>query len=80
MNNLIWIAGFIFSLPIFVFLGNLFYNTLKMPVPLQLFSGKRFDNPEISGGKITRRRIESNPNIVCGFPIQQQAREDAPLF
>lgn len=29
---------------------------------------------------ITRRRLESNPNIVCGFPMQQIARPDARLY
>lgn len=29
---------------------------------------------------IKRRRLESNPNIICGFPIQQKAREEAPFF
>jgi len=79
MNNLIWIAGALFSLPIFIFWGSFLYHALKMPAP-RLSFGKRFDDSEVSGKKITRRRLESNPNIICGFPIQQQAREEAPFF
>lgn len=79
MNQLIWIAGSILSLPGFIFLGSFILRVLKKPEPVPLSPGKLLffpGNPKIN---LRRRRIESNPNIVCGFPIHQKSREEAPF-
>ncbi len=74
MNGLIWIAGFTFSLSISICAANLILSAFKMSDPARNLSDKR------PGGKIARRKIKTNPNIVCGFPIFQKAREEAPFF
>jgi hypothetical protein len=76
MNNFIWFAGSACSLPIFVFLGWILSGALKTAE--QARRKAKCSNAPNNG--ILRRRIETNPNIICGFPIQQQARNDAPLF
>jgi hypothetical protein len=75
MNYFIWIPGAFFSLPIFIFLGGLIRDASTPPV----LSSKGLDYSRLSKKLISRRRIESNPNIVCLFPISEEARKDAPL-
>jgi hypothetical protein len=77
MNNSIWIAGALFSLPVFVFAGSLLIDALRTR---RLLPGLFFGNRDNSFKGMTRRKIKSNPNIVCGFPIYQKAREEAPFF
>ena len=74
MDSLIWIAGFTLSLSISVCAASVIFSVLKKSNPLQNLSDKRAD------GKIDRRKIKTNPNIVCGFPVYQKAREEAPFF
>jgi hypothetical protein len=75
MNNLKSLAGALSRHSIFVFLRGL-ADALKMRARRGYFRGLRDAAP----GEMTRRRAESNPNIVCGFPIFQKAREEAPFF
>lgn len=77
MNNLMWVAGVTFSLSIFICLGSIILNVLKLSEAPRNLSNKRLDNSKSS--KSDRRRIKSNPNIVCGFPIYQAARQDPPF-
>jgi hypothetical protein len=79
MNNLILIADSIFSLPIFIFFGIFLINALKTRDLSGDSSGMRRDGSGAIKG-IMRRKLETNPNIVCGFPIHQKAREEAPFF
>ena len=79
MNDVIWVVVSVFSLPIFLISGRLLGNALKARHLLKLSSAQRRDYPDTVKG-IKRRKIESNPNIICGFPIHQKAREDAPFF
>jgi hypothetical protein len=74
MNSLIWIAGFTFSLSIFICAVSVILSLLKIPNPLQNLSDKR------PNGELNRRKVKTNPNIVCGFPVYQKAREEAPFF
>jgi hypothetical protein len=79
MNYFIWIPGAFFSLPIFIFLGGLIRDALKVSSTPPVLSSKGLDYSRLSKKLISRRRIESNPNIVCLFPISEEARKDAPL-
>jgi hypothetical protein len=63
------------SLMLFIYLGNLILDLLKIPAP-QLTPLKR----QISNSGKVRRRIESKPGIICSLPIHQESRQDAPLF
>ena len=74
MDNLIWIAGLTLSLSVFTCAVSIILTAIKRSNSLQTLSGKRPD------GKIDRRKIKTNPNIVCGFPVYQKAREEAPFF
>jgi hypothetical protein len=77
MNDLMWTVGAVFSLPIFIFLGALLINGLKTLRASRFSSAERRADPAAKG--MMRRKIESNPNIICGFPIHQKAREEAPF-
>ena len=74
MNGLIWTADFTFSLLFFICAAKMIFCVLKMSAPARNLLEKR------RSGKIARRKIKTNPNIVCGFPIYQKAREEAPFF
>ena len=75
MDNLISIAGSVFYLPIFVFLAWLIREASK---PTERAAEAR--KPDSSNGISARRRAESKPNVICGFPDQQAGRAEAPLF
>jgi hypothetical protein len=74
MNNLVWIGGFTIVLSMFIGAVSVILSALKAAD----LSRNPDDGP--SGGKIARRKIKTNPNIVCGFPVYQKAREEAPFF
>jgi hypothetical protein len=74
MNNLIWSDNFTIGLLFLVGAVTVILGVLKT-------SGrKRKPFYERSNGNINRRKIKTNPNIVCGFPVYQKAREEAPFF
>jgi hypothetical protein len=74
MNNLIWIGSFTIGLSILAVAVSVLLSYFKVPEqPGNLSDGR----PQ---GKINRRKIKTNPNIVCGFPVYQKAREEAPFF
>lgn len=72
------IAGAI-SLILFAYLRRFFYllKTSNQAQPLQ--NGKRFDGRN-SNLKNRRRRIESNPNVICSLPMHQESRPEMRMY
>lgn len=70
----------IVGLILFIYLGNLILDFLKIPAWKTTQLKRRVSNTEASNSVKERRRIESKPGIICSLPIHQQKRQDAPLF
>ena len=68
------------SLMIFIYLGNLILDFLKLPVSQQTSLKRQISIAEASNSGKKRRRIESKPGVICSLPIHQESRQDAPLF
>ena len=78
MNDLNWIAALTFGISI----AGLAWMLLLLGA-LKISDRARISRnlgEKQRRGKIDRRKIKTNPNIVCGFPIFQKAREEAPFF
>ena len=77
---LIWIVASAVSLTLFIYLGQLILDFLKIQAPQRTPLKRRVSNTEeLKAGK-GRRRIVSKPGIICSLPIHSQSRQDAPLF
>ncbi|HEY8561041.1 MAG TPA: hypothetical protein VIL74_11770 [Pyrinomonadaceae bacterium] len=56
-----------------------FQNSFRFDQSLGSFFKIIYFQLERAVKAINRRRPELNPSIICGFPLQQKARDEAPL-
>ncbi len=77
---LIWIVASAVSLTLFICLGQLILDFLKILAPQRTPIKRRVSNAESLNSEKKRRRIVSKPGIICSLPIHQQIRQEAPFF
>ena len=68
------------SLTLFIYLVNRILDFLKIPdSPKLKRSGRNFNAAPLESDNL-RRKIVSNPNVICALPIHQASRPEARLF
>lgn len=77
---LVGLAATAVSLTLFIYLGHLVLNFLKISAPPRILQSRINSDAKASGRGNLRRKIESKPTIICSLPMHQEARQEMPLY